>query len=371
MSQENAPILNLSLEARELSVVLGGHKVLDIPSLAIKPKGVLMIIGPNGSGKTTLLLSLALLLKPVSGDIYYRGEPVRYGAESLKLRRRFAVVFQEPLLLSGTVWDNVTVGLRLRHVAKEEIKSKAIHWLERFGISKLAGRQTKSLSGGEAKRVSLARAFVLEPEVLFLDEPFAALDTPTHQNLVEDLQSVLHETKVSTVMVTHQIEEALILSDQVAVLMSGRIRQMGTAQEVFSSPFDEEVAAFIKGGNILYGNIISQNDGLVLIETGLQQIEALSDLKAGSQVAVFLHYDDITISNVDGMAFGSARNRLRGVVTRIFPLGSQTRVTIDCSFPITALVTRRSCEELGLEIGREVIASFKATAVRILKRTDR
>jgi len=360
---------DFSLEARELSVVLGGHKVLDIPSLTIMPNGVLVIIGPNGSGKTTLLLSLALLIKPAEGAIYYRGKPVRYGAESLRLRRRFAVLFQEPLLLSGSVWDNVTLGLRLRHDAKEEVKLKARKWLERFGIAELAARQTKSLSGGEAKRVSLARAFILEPEVLFLDEPFAALDTPTHQNLVEDFQAVLHETKVSTVMVTHQIEEAMILADQVTVLMNGRIRQMGTAQEVFSTPSDEEVAAFIKGGNILHGNIISQEGGLVLIEIGKQRIEVVSELAAGIKVSIFLHYDDITISNVTGeQAYNSARNHLRGIVTRILPLGSQARVTVDCSFPLTALVTRRSCEELGLEIGREVIASFKATTVRVLSR---
>jgi tungstate transport system ATP-binding protein len=359
-----------SLEARDLSVVLGGRKVLDVPSFAIKPNGVVVIIGPNGSGKTTLLLVLALLLKPAEGNIYYRGKPVTDAAESLRLRRRFAVLFQEPLLLSGTVWDNVTLGLRLRHTNKEEIKLKAKHWLERFGISDLAHRQSKSLSGGEAKRVSLARAFVLEPEVLFLDEPFAALDTPTHQNLVEDFQAVLHETKVSTVMVTHQIEEALILADRVAVLMNGSIRQIGSAQEVFSSPIDEDVAAFTKGGNILHGNITSQSDGLVTVEVGNQSIEAVSELTVGNKIAVFLHYDDITISNIDGMACSSARNRLLGMVTRVFPLGSQVRVTIDCSFPLTVLITRRSYNELGLEIGRKVLASFKATAVRVLKRLE-
>lgn len=275
------------LEARQLSVVLGGREVLNIPTFTIKPNGVLVVIGPNGSGKTTLLLALALLLKPAQGSIYYRGKPVSYGVESWKLRRRFAVLFQEPLLLSGSVWDNVTLGLRLRHVAREETKLKAKKWLERFGIAELAKRQTRSLSGGEAKRVSLARAFVLEPEVLFLDEPFAALDTPTHQTLVEDFQAVLHETKVSTVMVTHEIEEALILGDQVAVLMEGRVRQMGTAQEVFSWPLDEEVADFIKGGNILRGCIVSQSGGLAQVEVGKQQIELVSNLVRDQGLGLF------------------------------------------------------------------------------------
>lgn len=371
MNQIDNSSQDFLLEARGLSVVLGGHEVLDIPSFAIKPNGVHVIIGPNGSGKTTLLLSLALLLKPAKGNIYHHGKLITQGAESLRLRRRFAVLFQEPLLLAGTVWENVTLGLRLRHVDKEEIRPKAIKWLERFGIAELASRQAKSLSGGEAKRVSLARAFVLEPEVLFLDEPFAALDTPTHQTLVEDFQAVLHETKVSTVMVTHEIEEAMILSDQVAIIMKGRIRQMGTAQEIFSSPFDEEVAAFIKGGNIFHGSITVQSGGLAMIEVGKQQIEVVSELTVGGKVSLFLHYDDITISTIqEKPAYSSARNHLRGVVTRVFPLGPQLRVTVDCSFPLTALVTRRSYEELGLEIGREVTASFKATSVRLLQQVD-
>lgn len=362
------PDPGFSLEARGLSAVLGGRKVLDIPSLGIVPGGVLVIIGPNGSGKTTLLLSLSLLLKPASGDIFYNGNPVSYGDEALKLRRRFAVLFQEPLLLSGTVWDNVTLGLRLRHTQKEEIKARAGKWLERFGIAHLASRQARSLSGGEAKRASLARAFVLEPEVLFLDEPFAALDTPTHQSLLEDFQTVLHETKISTVMVTHELEEALILGDRAAVLIKGRIRQTGTPREVISSPADEEVAAFVKGGNILHGRLILRDDGRVFIKVGNQQIEAAPGPVTADELAVFLHYDDITIS--DGRVTESGNgpaNRFKGIITQLLPLNSQVRLNVACPFNLTAVVTRRACEELHLEKGKEVIASFEPAAVRIFK----
>jgi tungstate transport system ATP-binding protein len=355
------------LEARDLSVVLGGKQVLDIPSFALPRGDVMVILGPNGSGKTTLLLSLALLLKPSRGVIYFRGQPVSYGKEALMLRRRFAMLFQEPLLLACTVWDNVILGLKLRHMPKEEASKKARAWLERFGILELAARQVKSLSGGEAKRASLARAFVLEPEVLLLDEPFAALDTPTHQSLVEDFQAVLHETGVTTVMVTHEIEEALILADRVAVLVKGKVRQQGTAREVFSNPEDEEVAAFVKGGNILHGVIGRQSDGVAVVAVGGNQIEVVSDLPAGRSIAAFLPYDDITLwlTNIDS-ACGSARNSLRGTISRTFTLGSQVRVIVDCSFPLVALITRRSFEEMGLSIGKEVNACFKASAVRIL-----
>jgi len=357
------------IEATQLSVVLGGHKVLEVPSLQVLLNEVLVIIGPNGSGKTTLLLCLALLLKPASGTIYYHGQPVGNGSDILELRRRFAVVFQDPLLLNTSVWDNVTLGLRLRGVNKKEVKNRAQTWLERFGIAALTQRQAKTLSGGEAKRVSLARAFALQPEVLFLDEPFTALDSPTRQALLEDFESVLRETKVTTVMVTHDRNEAVVLASRVAVLMGGHIRQIGYPEDIFSYPVDEEVASFVEAGNVLYGMISSQSGGLASVNIGDKPIYVVSELLVGSKVTVFLRQEDITISlPLLKSAPSSARNNLAGKVGRAFPQGSQIRVTVDCGFPVVALITRRSYEELGLGLGKEVIVSFKASSVHLMQR---
>jgi tungstate transport system ATP-binding protein len=287
----------------------------------------------------------------------------------LGLRRRFAVVFQESLLLNATVWDNVTLGLRIRGFMKDETKARTQKWLERFGIASLAKRQAKTLSGGEAKRASLARAFALQPEVLFLDEPFAALDSPTRQALLEDFESVLRETRVTTVMVTHDRNEALVLANRVVVLMNGLIRQIGTPEEVFSSPVDEEVASFVEAGNILHGVVASQNNGLVSVEVGGQQVQAVSNLNVGTRVSVYLHYEDVTISlSVLQTIASSARNQFAGKVVKVFPVGSQMRVTVDCSIPLVALITRRSWEELGLTAGQAVIASFKASSIHLTPR---
>ncbi len=369
MSQDHTSAHLCALEASDLSVSLGGKRVLEISSLQVLPNEVLVVIGPNGSGKTTLLLSLALLLKPDEGTISYDGQPIGDGSGLLGMRRRFAVVFQESLLLNSTVWDNVTLGLRLRGFKKEEIKARAGKWLERFGIASLAKRHARTLSGGEAKRVSLARAFALQPEVLFLDEPFAALDSPTHQALIEDFESVLGETRVTTVMVTHDRNEALVLADRVAVLMNGRIRQTGSPQEVFSCPIDEEVAGFVGAGNIVPGVVSRQSGGLASVDVSGQQLDAVSDLAVGTKVALFLRHEDITIylpaiQNVPG----SARNHLTGKITRVFTVGSQLRVTIDCGFPLVALITSRSWEDMGLDIGREVVASFKASSIHLIPR---
>ena len=366
----NMTDLAYALEAKDLSVTHGNQKTLDVPLLQVHPNEVLMVIGPNGSGKTTLLLSLALLLKPSTGTITYRGLPILGSSQTLQLRRKLAVVFQESLLLNSSVWDNVTLGLRLRGVKGDEVRIRTEKWLERFSIAHLKKRQARLLSGGEAKRVSLARAFVLQPEVLFLDEPFAALDSPTRQSLLEDFESVLRETKTTTVMVTHDRNEALILGDRVAVLMNGSISQIGAPAEVFGSPVDEEVASFVEAGNILHGTITSQSNGLAVIDIEGLRLQAVSDLKAGSRVTIYLHYEDITINLPSAKPVSSsARNQFKGNITRIFPLGSQLKVTMNCGFNLAAVITKRSWDELGLELGQEVIASFKASSVHLIPRS--
>lgn len=369
MSQEQGGNSRYALEATDLSAILGGQKVLEIPSLRVNCNEVLMVIGPNGSGKSTLLLCLALLLKPATGTIAYQGIPILGSNQVLELHRRLAMVFQEPLLLNSTVWDNVTLGLRLRGVKGDEARTRAQKWLERFDIMPLAKRQARLLSSGEAKRVSLARAFVLQPEVLLLDEPFNALDGPTRQALLEDFEGVLRETRVTTVMVTHDRNEALVLADRVAVLIDGAIRQLGTPEEVFGSPLDEAVAKFVGAGNIMHGVVSSQDNGLVSINIEGQQLQAVSDLGVGSRVTVYLHYEDVTITLPSQESIStSARNQLRGKIVKTFPFASQIKVTLDCGFTLVSVITRRSYEELGLKVGHEIVASFKSSSVHLIPR---
>jgi len=356
--------VNWALEAKDLSVDLGGQRVLEIPSLRVKRNEVLTIVGPNGSGKTTLLLCLASLLRPTTGTVSYEG---RLATSTVELRRRFAVVFQEPLLLHASVWDNVTLGLRLRGKKPGDLQSRTQKWLDRFGVGHLPRRNARTLSGGEAKRVSLARAFVLDPEILFLDEPFNALDSPTRQALLEDFEGVVRETKVTTVMVTHDRNEALAIGDRVAVIMGGHLRQLGTPDEVFSSPVDEEVAEFVEAGNILHGVVSEQSNGLASVTVQNGQIQAVSSLPQGTRVAVYLHHEHVTLFlNAPGTTLSSARNQLRATITRAFPLGTQLKVTLDCGFTLASLVTKRSWDELGLKVGTEVWVSFKASAVHLI-----
>ncbi len=369
MNREPVMAGRCALEASDLSVALGGRVVLEVPSLQVLPNEVFVVIGPNGSGKTTLLLTLAGLLRPASGTVLYQGKPIGNGADLLRLHRRLAVVFQEPLLLSSSVRDNVTLGLRLRGCRKEEIEPRVEKWLARFGVASLAERQATTLSGGEAKRVSLARAFALQPEVIFLDEPFNGLDSPTRQALIEDFEGVLRETRVTTVMVTHERNEALALASRVAVLMGGRIRQVGVPGEVFARPVDEGVAGFIEAGNILHGVVSSQSGGLATVNVKGHQLEVVSTLATGTGVIVLLRYEDVTLSLPSKQnAPSSARNGLAGRVVKALPIGPQVRVTLDCGFPLVVLITWRSWEGLGLQVDQIVIASFKASSIHLIPR---
>ena len=346
-------------------MVYGNRKVLDVPSLQVIPNKVLAIIGPNGSGKTTLLLCLALLLKPTTGHIEYQGHVVPDGASILQMRRRFAVVFQEPLLLNTTVWDNVTMGLRLRGFGRQEIKNRAEHWLERFGIAAFAKRSARTLSGGEAQRASLARAFVLQPEVLFLDEPFAALDTPTRQSLFGDMINILQETRCTTVLVTHDRNEAQTLAHQVAVMLNGSIVQMGSPKDIFSTPATEEIAKFVGMDNMLEGVVTSNIDCVADIDVKGHIVQGVSTCQVGGAVNVAIRPEDITL--LLSRPSSSARNVFPGKITSMIPSGPLVRITLDCGgFSLTALITKMSADDLKLAIGMTVYASFKVTAIHVI-----
>ena len=233
------------IQINDLLIQRNGRDVLHIDSLDITRGETLTVVGPNGAGKSTLLLSIARLLKPARGDINFDGTSLTQWNE-LEYRRKIAFVFQSPLLLDMTVEQNIGLGLKFRGVPKDEIRQRVGRWVEAMGIESLVGRRAGQLSGGEAQRVSLARAFVLEPELLLLDEPFAALDPPTRLKLLEDLSALLKRDQLTAIFVTHNLNEAAKLSHRIAVIVDGRVRQVGTVREIKAYPADEAVEAFLQ-----------------------------------------------------------------------------------------------------------------------------
>jgi len=223
------------VKIQNLSVKRGRKQVLAVDTLTLDRGDVLAVVGPNGAGKSTLLLVLARLINPTEGSIRLEGQEI---ISDLAYRRRIALVLQDPLLFDRSVFDNVASGLRFRGWPKKEIDRTVHLWLERLGILELKNRRATELSGGEAQRVSLARAFVLKPELLLLDEPFSALDPPTRRRLVEQLSALLEDTGTTTVLVTHDLAEAARLGKRMAIIWDGRLRQIAT--------HEPEIAAFMR-----------------------------------------------------------------------------------------------------------------------------
>jgi len=339
---------------------------LDVPSLDVIAGEVLSVIGPNGSGKSTLLRILGLLERPDEGRVLFGGQAVD-AREALAERRRMATVFQEPLLADASVRDNAGLGLRFRGMPAAEATARATRWLERLGVAGLAARAARTLSGGEARRVALARALVLEPEVLLLDEPFSSLDAPTRAALVTDLGAILRADRVTTVLVTHERGEAQALADRVGVLMDGRLRQLDDTARVFYAPASPEVARFVGVETLVAGRVLRREAGVTAVEVGGRVLEIAAEAPAGARVRVGIRPEDVTLTVADGARVASsARNALDGTVTRVSPSTHATHVLVDVGFPLVAAVTARSVSELGLRPGARVRAVFKASAAHLM-----
>ncbi len=361
--------MGVKLSLRDVVVRRRKSEVLRVESLDVHEGEVLAVIGPNGAGKTTLLQIMALLERPAQGEVLYDGRHTR--GRELRIRRRMALMMQDPLLLRRSVAENVAVGMRMRGVSGSERKARIQRWLARFGVADLAGRSAKRISGGEAHRVSLARAFALEPEVLLLDEPFAALDQPTRETLLDELAGALGETSLTTVFVTHDRSEALRLGQRTAVIVNGRIRQVGTTAEVFAAPVDEDVASLVGAETIVAGKCTGCSNGLASVSVGGHVIEGVTRDGLPEDVLVVLRPEDVTLMEPDEHPPGmSARNHIHGTISRITLLGYQARVAIDCGFPLFALITKQSLEEMALAPGQEIAATFKAHAVHLIAKTS-
>jgi len=359
------PAAPFPLEALGLRVARGRDFRLEVPELRVARGETLAVLGPNGAGKSTLLEVLALLSVPAGGEVRIAGETASGAAGRLRLRRRLSLAMQDPFLLAGSVSENVALPLRLRGVAGAPAREAALRWLERFGIAGLAGRASRDLSGGEARRASLARALVTDPDVLLLDEPFSALDPPTRETLQRDFQRAL-APGTAVVLVTHDRFEALALAHQVAVIVSGRLLQSGPAQEVFRRPASEAVASLVGLESVLSGVVLDGADGVARVEVAPGAVvEAVSQALAGERLRLCVHPEEVMLEPEAAPGPGSARNRFPAAIRSIFPHGPALRLELDCGFPLVALVTRRSVEDLGLRPGGRVTAVFKASAVHV------
>jgi tungstate transport system ATP-binding protein len=230
-------------ELRETYKKYDGVLAIKDLSLKVMESKVLSIIGPNGSGKTTLLRMMALLDKPTSGQIYWKGDMVN-GSNMAALRGKITMVFQRSVILNRTVYENVAYGLEIRKLRDAEVRRRVMHALELVGMRRYTNRRAKKLSGGEQQRMAIARALVLEPELLLLDEPTSNLD-PKNTIAIEGIIRGIRKTTV--VFATNNPFQAKRLSDQVAFLMDGNLVKEGSTREILNRPRDERIKKFIRG----------------------------------------------------------------------------------------------------------------------------
>lgn len=238
---------NTLLTVENLCVQRGGANVLNVEHFSLKAEEKLAIIGPNGAGKSSFMLALAALIPRKAGRIIFKGEEIKKGDE-INFRRSIALVFQEPLLFDTTVLNNAAEGLRICKIPRKEAIKRAEDSLRLFGITHLSGRSAHKLSGGEAQRVSLARAFAMQPELILMDEPFSSLDLPTRINLADDLGRILHQSGTAAIIATHDRIEAFRVVERLVVIDNGIIIQQGTPKEVITNPSNDFVAAFRRTG---------------------------------------------------------------------------------------------------------------------------
>jgi len=363
MSSYQPPLITIE----NLLVNRGDNFSLSIDHLEIQEGDVLAVIGPNGAGKSTLLLAISKLVEPMAGSIYFRGQRIEE-INNLNYRRHIALVLHEPLLLSTSVFDNIATGLRFRGISKSDQAQVIERWLSRLKIEQVKYRPASQLSSGQAQRVSLARALVLKPDLLLMDEPFRALDAPSRISLLQDLRNLLSETGTTTIFITHDQEQALFIGDKVAVILDGRLRQIGLPQSVYSSPIDTEVADFLGVENVLPGQVIDNGNGRLIVQVKGVHLEAIGRMDTGREVLFCLRPEDITLWKALEIPTSSARNQLTGQIISITTQGPLFQVIIDCGFPLVVLITRASVQELEIKPGIEISASFKASAVHLIPR---
>jgi spermidine/putrescine transport system ATP-binding protein len=351
------------VELRDVSKRFGRFEAVKSVSLGVRRGEFLTLLGPSGCGKTTLLRMIAGFEFPDEGRVILGGRDV---TDVPPYRRDVTTVFQQYALFPHlTVFDNVAFGLERRRAPRDEIKRRVTALLDMVELEGLEDRRPTELSGGQQQRVALARALVLEPRVLLLDEPLAALDLKLRKQMQVELKGLQQRVGISFIFVTHDQEEALTMSDRIVVMNAGKIEQIGRAEEIYERPQTEFVAGFIGVSNIFEGIVVGAEESRAVIRVGESQVRVeTGGIEDGERVRVLIRPEKIRL------APGAASESLGGEINAVVYLGESTqwRVRLDDGQVIAVLEQNREPSRSSQSrVGERVSISWEPGSAVILR----
>jgi molybdate transport system ATP-binding protein len=336
-------------------------------SVSMDEGNTLVLFGPSGAGKTTMLRCLAGLEIPETGSVRFGDEAWLEGGRSMPPQRRnLGYVAQGPTLFPHlTARGNIEYGLhRLR---PSERSARADETIATMQLRGLEDRYPQQLSGGEQQRVALARALSPRPRLLLLDEPLSSLDAVTRDQVRHELRGVLRRMGIPAILVTHDRTEALVLGQEIAVVIDGAIRQSGAIEHVFQNPVNAAVARVLGVETVVAAAVVDSSHSPWTVRAGSAMLRASPATRAADHVFVCIRSTDVLIA-IGEVGQSSARNQLPARVVDLRWEGSTVRVSLDVGFALVALVTADAATELGLRPGSAVTALIKATQVQLVAR---
>ncbi len=357
-----------AIEAEGLVRRFGQVEALSHVSLAIRPGEFFSLLGPSGCGKTTLLRIIAGLDLPNSGTLRISG---RLAAEIPAHQRPVNTVFQSYALFPHmTVWDNVSFGLRMKKVPHDQVRQRVRKMLELVEITDLADRRPDQLSGGQKQRVALARAVVNEPEVLLLDEPLGALDLKLRKQLQLELHQLQRRLGITFIYVTHDQDEALVMSDRIAVMNAGRVEQVDAAQELYEQPRTRFVAQFLGSSNLLAGTLqsLSATGALVVTPVGLLKLGnpgRLASRQAGQPLTLAIRPEKVILFPPETTP---GPNQVKAQVESLVYSGAETQYLLRSGeTPLRAVALNAVAGQQSFRAGDAVVCTLPGSALVALE----
>lgn len=359
----------ITVELRKVVKKFDEIVAVDNVSLLIREGEFFSLLGPSGCGKTTTLRMIAGFELPSSGEIYIDGELQGYLPA---YKRPVNTVFQHYALFPHmSVYDNVAFGLEMQNAPRTEVRRRVMEALELVHLPEMEKRRPKQLSGGEQQRVALARALVNRPKVLLLDEPLGALDLKLRKAMQVELKNLQHQVGITFIYVTHDQEEALTMSDRIAVMNGGKVLQVGTPQEIYEAPRSLFVADFIGETNFIPGKIRPNgSDNTITLPGGAYTTAGWmqADLAPGDPAYLSIRPEKVKILPVEAAPENNGHIRLSARIEQVIYVGTDTRyvVMLDEEIPLVARQQNLAGGEAPFHVGEEVLVGWAADQARIL-----